>query len=55
MPTWHRLILLYDDSDGIGTEGRGIVTIVILKSRQMKCASFTAALHFAADAILELK
>ena len=53
---WHRLILLlHDGIDGIGTEGRGIVTIVILDLRQMQGAAFGVSLQFTADAILELQ
>ena len=53
---WHRLIcLLYDGIDGIGTEGWGIVTIVILDLRQMQSAAFGASLQFAADAVLKLQ
>ena len=56
MPIWHRLIfLLHDGIDGIGTEGRGIVTIVILDLRQMQGAAFGVSLQFTADAVLELQ
>ena len=53
---WHRLLLLlHDGIDGIGTEGRGIVTIVILDLRQMQGAAFGASFQFTADAVLELQ
>ena len=53
---WHRLLLLlHDGIDGIGTEGQGIVTIVILDLRQMQGAAFGVSLQFAADAVLELQ
>ena len=53
---WHRLLLLlHDGIDGIGTEGWGIVTIVILDLRQMQSAAFGASLQFAADAVLKLQ
>ena len=44
-----------DDSDGIGTVGRGIVTIVIGDLRQMQGAAFGVSLQFTADAVLELQ
>lgn len=47
--------LLRDGSDGIGTVGQGIVTIVIRNLRQMQRAAFRGSLHFAADAVLELQ
>ena len=53
---WHRLcFLLHDGIDDIGTEGRGIVTIVIADLRQMQGAAFGASLQFTADAVLELQ
>ena len=53
---WHRLIfLLRDGSDGIGTVGRGIVTIVIGDFRQMQGAAFCASLQFTADAVFEFQ
>ena len=53
---WHWLIiLLCDGSDGIGTVGRGVVTIVIRNLRQMQRAAFGGSLHFAADAVLKLQ
>lgn len=56
MLMWHRLLLLlHDGIDGIGTEGWGIVTIVILDLRQMQGAAFCGSLHFAANTILKLQ
>ena len=53
---WHRLLLLlHDGIDGIGTEGRGIVTIVIGDLRQMQGAAFGVSLQFTADAVLEFQ
>lgn len=53
---WHRLLLLrHDGTDSIGTDGRGIVTIVILDLRQMQGAAFGVSLQFTADAVLELQ
>jgi len=47
--------LLHDGIDGIGIDGRGIVTIVIADLRQMQGAAFGVSLQFTADAVLELQ
>ena len=53
---WHRLLLLlHDGIDGIGIDGRGIVTIVIADLRQMQGAAFCASLQFTADAVFEFQ
>ena len=55
MPTWHRLILLCDDSDGISTGAHGIVTIVIGDSRQVQCAFFARPLRQITDIVFEMQ
>ena len=49
------VILLGDGSDGIGTEGQGIVTIVIGNLRQMQWALLAGSFKVVEDTVLVLK
>ena len=49
------VILLGDGSDGIGTEGQGIVTIVIGGSCQMQRALFAGSFEVVEDTVLVLQ
>ena len=53
---WHRLCFLRcDGSDGIGTGGHGIVTIVIGDHRQMQGALLAGPFEIIEDAVFVLK